>query len=69
MKNFQKDNFSFISNGGTLKTDNIGYDYFENGTITNNKIGQKDFKKAITLGNGNADEALSEWYWFANGWN
>ena len=69
MKNFQKDNFSFISNGGTLKTDSIGYDYFENGTITNNKIGQKDFKKAITLGNGNADEALSEWYWFANGWN
>ena len=68
MKNFQKDNFSFISNGGTLKTDSIGYDYFENGTITNNKIGQKDFKKAITLGNGNADEALSEWYWFANGW-
>ena len=67
MKNFQKDNFSFISNGGTLKTDNIGYDYFENGTITNNKIGQKDFKKAITLGNmGDSKANVAEWSYFAD---
>ena len=63
MKNFQKDNFQF-GNFNQLITDE-SYDYNDNGNIS----GQSNFKKVITLGNGNADEALSEWYWFANGWN
>ena len=66
MKNFQKDSFTF-GNFNQLIT-NESYAYNDNGTITN-KSGQSNFKKVITLGNGNADEALSEWYWFANGWN
>ncbi|OCR18767.1 hypothetical protein BA918_06010, partial [Helicobacter pullorum] len=66
MKNFQKDSFKF-GNFNQLITDE-SYAYNDNGTITN-KSGQRNFKKVITLGNGNADEALSEWYWFANGWN
>ncbi|WP_104719567.1 filamentous hemagglutinin N-terminal domain-containing protein, partial [Helicobacter pullorum] len=66
MKNFQKDGFTF-GNFNQLITDE-SYAYNDNGTITN-KSGQSNFKKVITLGNGNADEALSEWYWFANGWN
>ena len=66
MKNFQKDGFTF-GNFNQLITDE-SYAYNDNGNITN-KSGQRNFKKVITLGNGNADEALSEWYWFANGWN
>ncbi|EEQ62860.1 hypothetical protein HPMG_00317, partial [Helicobacter pullorum MIT 98-5489] len=66
MKNFQKDRFTF-GNFNQLIT-NESYAYNDNGNITN-KSGQSNFKKVITLGNGNADEALSEWYWFANGWN
>ena len=66
MRNFQKDSFKF-GNFKQLITDEF-YAYNDNGTITN-KTGQSNFKKVITLGNGNADEALSEWYWFANGWN
>ena len=66
MKNFQKDGFTF-GNFNQLITDE-SYAYNDNGSITN-KSGQSNFKKVITLGNGNADEALSEWYWFANGWN
>ena len=66
MKNFQKDSFTF-GNFNQLIT-NESYTYNDNGNITN-KSGQSNFKKVITLGNGNADEALSEWYWFANGWN
>ena len=66
MKNFQKDSFKF-GNFNQLIT-NESYAYNDNGSITN-KQGQSNFKKVITLGNGNADEALSEWYWFANGWN
>ncbi|OCR08748.1 filamentous hemagglutinin N-terminal domain-containing protein [Helicobacter pullorum] len=62
MNKFQKDNFQF----GDFKNliTNEKYDYESKGEIEG-----KSFKKAITLGNGNADEALSEWYWFANGWN
>ena len=63
MKNFQKDGFTF-GNFNQLIT-NESYAYNDNG----DKSGQSNFKKVITLGNGNADEALSEWYWFANGWN
>ncbi|WP_278824260.1 filamentous hemagglutinin N-terminal domain-containing protein [Helicobacter pullorum] len=63
MKNFQKDSFTF-GNFKQLITDE-SYAYNDNGNIS----GQSNFKKVITLGNGNADEALSEWYWFANGWN
>ena len=63
MKNFQKDSFKF-GNFNQLIT-NESYAYNDNG----DKSGQSNFKKVITLGNGNADEALSEWYWFANGWN
>ena len=66
MKNFQKDGFTF-GNFNQLITDE-SYAYNDNGHITD-KSGQRNFKKVITLGNGNADEALSEWYWFANGWN
>ena len=66
MKNFQKDGFAF-GNFKQLITDE-SYAYNDNGSITN-ETGQSNFKKVITLGNGNADEALSEWYWFANGWN
>ena len=66
MRNFQKDGFTF-GNFNQLITDE-SYAYNDNGSITN-KSGQSNFKKVITLGNGNADEALSEWYWFANGWN
>ncbi|VEJ08105.1 filamentous hemagglutinin family N-terminal domain [Helicobacter pullorum] len=66
MKNFQKDRFKF-GNFKQLIT-NESYTYNDNGSITNEQ-GQNNFKKVITLGNGNADEALSEWYWFANGWN
>ena len=66
MKNFQKDSFKF-GNFNQLIT-NESYTYNDNGSIIN-KSGQNNFKKVITLGNGNADEALSEWYWFANGWN
>ncbi|STQ87983.1 filamentous hemagglutinin N-terminal domain-containing protein [Helicobacter pullorum] len=66
MKNFQKDSFKF-GNFNQLITDE-SYIY-NNGNITEHKPGQNNFKKVITLGNGNADEALSEWYWFANGWN
>ena len=66
MKNFQKDSFTF-GNFNQLIT-NESYTYNDNGNITD-KSGQSNFKKVITLGNGNADEALSEWYWFANGWN
>ena len=66
MKNFQKDSFKF-GNFNQLITDEF-YAYNDNGHITD-KQGQNNFKKVITLGNGNADEALSEWYWFANGWN
>ena len=66
MKNFQKDSFKF-GNFNQLITDE-SYAYNDNGSITN-ETGQSNFKKVITLGNGNADEALSEWYWFANGWN
>ena len=63
MRNFQKDGFTF-GNFNQLIT-NESYAYNDNGNIS----GQSNFKKVITLGNGNADEALSEWYWFANGWN
>ncbi|OCR11771.1 two-partner secretion domain-containing protein, partial [Helicobacter pullorum] len=66
MRNFQKDGFAF-GNFNQLITDEF-YAYNDNGHITD-KQGQNNFKKVITLGNGNADEALSEWYWFANGWN
>ena len=66
MKNFQKDSFTF-GNFKQLITDE-SYAYNDNGN-TNDKSGQSNFKKVITLGNGNADEALSEWYWFANVWN
>ncbi|OCR13571.1 filamentous hemagglutinin N-terminal domain-containing protein [Helicobacter pullorum] len=66
MRNFQKDRFTF-GNFNQLIT-NESYAYNDNGNI-NDKSGQNNFKKVITLGNGNADEALSEWYWFANGWN
>ncbi|WP_104745776.1 filamentous hemagglutinin N-terminal domain-containing protein [Helicobacter pullorum] len=66
MRNFQKDGFTF-GNFNQLITDE-SYAYNDNGN-TNDKSGQSNFKKVITLGNGNADEALSEWYWFANGWN
>ena len=66
MRNFQKDGFTF-GNFNQLITDE-SYAYNDNGN-TNDKSGQRNFKKVITLGNGNADEALSEWYWFANGWN
>ena len=66
MRNFQKDSFKF-GNFKQLITDE-SYAYNDNGHITD-KSGQSNFKKVITLGNGNADEALSEWYWFANGWN
>ena len=66
MRNFQKDSFKF-GNFKQLITDE-SYAYNDNGNIAD-KPGQSNFKKAITLGNGNADEALSEWYWFANGWN
>ena len=66
MRNFQKDGFTF-GNFKQLITDEF-YAYNDNGSITN-ETGQSNFKKVITLGNGNADEALSEWYWFANGVN
>ncbi|OCR05798.1 hypothetical protein BA185_07980, partial [Helicobacter pullorum] len=66
MRNFQKDNFAFGSFNQLIT--NESYAYNDNGNITD-KSGQSNFKKVITLGNGTADEALSEWYWFANGVN